>query len=59
MLETANRFLSFIKDKGTIIDIGAGSGRDMKYFKDKGFKVEGIDASNDLCRLASEFRMPS
>jgi 2-polyprenyl-3-methyl-5-hydroxy-6-metoxy-1,4-benzoquinol methylase len=55
MLETANHFLSFIKDKGTIIDIGAGSGRDMKYVKDKGFKVEGIDASQDLCRLASEY----
>jgi cyclopropane fatty-acyl-phospholipid synthase-like methyltransferase len=55
MLETANRFLSYIKDKGTIIDIGAGSGRDMKYFKDKGFMVEGIDASQDLCRLASEY----
>lgn len=53
MSKLYDRFLVYLKECGTIIDIGCGSGRDMKYFADKGYEVEGIDASVEMCRLAS------
>ena len=38
-----------------ILDFGCGSGRDAKYFLEKGYQVTAIDGSAELCRLASEF----
>lgn len=55
MSEAYNRFLKYVKPQGTIIDIGAGSGRDIKYFIKAGFEVYGIDASEELCRLSAEY----
>lgn len=55
MSECCDRFLKYITLGGRIIDIGAGSGRDIKYFKDRGYDVEGIDASKEMCRLASDY----
>ncbi len=55
MAENCDRFIAQIRPGGCIIDIGVGSGRDMKYFKDRGFEVEGIDASPEMCRIASEY----
>lgn len=48
------RFLSLIKPRGHILDAGCGSGRDARYFKNSGYTVTAIDASEPLCRLASE-----
>ena len=55
MSECSDRFLKYVVPGGIIIDIGAGSGRDIKYFKDKGYVVEGIDASKKMCRLATAY----
>ena len=55
MTECCDRFLKYVVPGGRIIDIGAGSGRDIKYFKDKGYIVEGIDASEEMCRMAVEY----
>lgn len=55
MSTTCNRFLQHVKPGGRIIDIGAGSGRDIKYFLNAGFVVEGIDASLELCQLAAKY----
>lgn len=55
MSENCDCFARYIKPGGRIMDIGAGSGRDMLYFKQKGFQVEGIDASDELCRMASDY----
>lgn len=55
MSAICERFLKYIPSNGRIIDVGAGSGRDIKYFKDRGYDVEGIDASDEMCRLASEY----
>lgn len=55
MSECCDRFLKYVVPGGRIIDIGAGSGRDIKYFRDRGYNVEGIDASEEMCRLASEY----
>ena len=37
-----------------ILDFGCGSGRDTKYFLDKGFLVTATDGSVELCKFASE-----
>ena len=55
MSECCDRFLKYVVPGGRIIDIGAGSGRDIKYFKDRGYVVEGIDASEEMCRLAADY----
>ena len=39
----------------TILDFGCGSGRDTKYFIEQGHRVDAIDGSVELCKLASEY----
>lgn len=53
--ETQDKFLRYISPKGKILDFGCGSGRDAKYFHDKGFDVDAVDGSEELCRLASHY----
>ncbi len=53
--KTQDRFLNYLTDKGYILDFGCGSGRDPKYFLDKGFQVKAVDGSKELCRLAAEY----
>ena len=48
-------FLGYIPSKGSILDLGCGSGRDLKYFSEQGYKAEGLDASKELCKLAEEY----
>lgn len=55
MSECCDRFIKYVVPGGRIIDIGAGSGRDIKYFKARGYVVEGIDASVEMCRLAADY----
>ena len=50
-----DRFLSKLSPESLVLDFGCGSGRDTKYFLEKGFSVEAIDGSKELCRIASEF----
>ncbi len=38
-----------------ILDFGCGSGRDTKYFLDRGYSVTATDGSEELCRIASEY----
>ena len=53
--KTQDRFLNYLTDKGYILDFGCGSGRDTKYFLDKGFQVKAVDGSKELCRLAAVY----
>lgn len=53
--DTLDYFLKFLPESGYILDLGCGSGRDTKYFKDKGYKVNAIDGSVELCKIASEY----
>ncbi len=55
MSESRELFLRHVPPGGRIVDVGAGSGRDLKYFRENGFEAEGIDASRELCRLASAY----
>ena len=52
---TQNRFLSKLSAGANILDFGCGSGRDAKYFSDKGYLAEATDGSEELCRLAREY----
>ena len=49
------RFLQYIPEEGHILDLGCGSGRDSKNFIDRGYKVESVDGSSEMCRLASDY----
>lgn len=55
MTETLLRFTSLIKQGATIIDVGAGSGRDLLWFKKHNFKAEGIDSSASMCKIAQNY----
>ena len=35
--------------KGSLIDIGAGNGLALQFFRDKGFSVTGMELSKKLC----------
>lgn len=37
-----------------ILDLGCGSCRDTLYFLEKGYEVEGVDASEEIIRLVKE-----
>jgi cyclopropane fatty-acyl-phospholipid synthase-like methyltransferase len=55
MSECCERFLKYLTPGDSIIDIGAGSGRDIRYFLNHGYKVDGMDASSELCKIASKY----
>lgn len=52
--ENCIRFAKYVRPHGSIVDIGCGSGRDIAWFREAGFKASGIDASAELCHLARE-----
>ena len=47
-------FLSYIKENSYILDLGCGTGRDSKYFLDRGYDVKSIDGSKEMCEVAKE-----
>ena len=49
------RFRKMLPVGSRILDFGCGSGRDTKYFLEKGYWVEATDGSSELCKLASAF----
>ena len=49
------RFAKMLPVGSRILDFGCGSGRDTKYFLEKGYRVEATDGSFELCKLASAF----
>ena len=48
-------FFGKLKKGSYILDFGCGSGRDTKYFLEKGCNVDAMDGSKELCKLASEY----
>lgn len=51
--EVQDRFLTKLRPGACILDFGCGSGRDTKYFLEKGYQVIAIDGSEELCKIAS------
>ena len=49
------RFRKMLPVGSRILDFGCGSGRDTKYFLEKGYRVEATDGSAEFCKLASAF----
>ena len=52
MSELYARFEKHLNAGNLVLDCGCGSGRDSRYFLDKGYEVEAIDASHELCKKA-------
>ena len=52
--EMQDMFLAELKEGASILDFGCGSGRDTRYFLQKGYRVTALDGSVELCRIAEE-----
>lgn len=52
--EKIRKFLSYLPEQATILDVGCGIGRDSKFFINQGHKVIACDASDEMVRLASK-----
>lgn len=53
--EMQSFFLKYMKKGATILDLGCGSGRDSKAFREKGYSVVAVDGSAAFCEYASKF----
>ncbi|UJF17013.1 class I SAM-dependent methyltransferase [Vibrio sp. SS-MA-C1-2] len=49
-----DEFLPLLPSQSLILDAGCGSGRDSDAFKQLGFQVDAIDASDELAKLAEQ-----
>ena len=53
--ENYEQFFKELPNNAYILDFGCGSGRDSKYFIEKGYQVEAIDGSIEMCKIASQY----
>ena len=52
-------FLKYIPEGGRIMDLGCGSGRDVKWFREHDYDAYGLDASEELVKIArNQFDIP-
>lgn len=49
-----NDFIELLPAEGCVLDAGCGSGRDSLALIKRGFKVEAFDASEEMCKRASD-----
>ena len=54
MSDVHRRFLEHMPPEGSILDLGCGSGRDSKFFAERGYRVTAVDGSAELCRRAEQ-----
>lgn len=52
MRPAQDRFLALLKKGSSILDFGCGSGRDTRYFLEKGYCAAAADGSPECVRLA-------
>lgn len=50
-----DRFLNKLLDGAYVLDFGCGSGRDTKYFREKGYQMDATDGAEELCKIASDY----
>lgn len=48
-------FCERLEKNASVLDIGCGPGRDIKYFNEQGFQAQGIEPSSTLATFASEY----
>jgi 2-polyprenyl-3-methyl-5-hydroxy-6-metoxy-1,4-benzoquinol methylase len=53
MQECWDSFTGLLPEGGSVLDLGCGSGRDSAYFNSCGFDVTAMDASEEMCDLAT------
>ena len=53
--EVQDKFLEKLNPDAYILDFGCGAGRDTKYFLSRGYQVDAVDGSEQLCWIASEY----
>jgi ubiquinone/menaquinone biosynthesis C-methylase UbiE len=51
-LESIHKFVCLLPRKGSVLDMGCGSGRDAKIFTKQGLSVTGIDFCENLLKIA-------
>ncbi|MDF1498047.1 MAG: class I SAM-dependent methyltransferase [Patescibacteria group bacterium] len=54
MQDKLDKFLECVSKKGKILDMGSGTGRDVKYFIEKGYDGFGIDISEKMIAYANK-----
>lgn len=54
--QVQREFLNLLMPGSYIFDFGCGSGRDTKYFLEHGYRVDAVDGSAKLCRIASDLQ---
>ena len=55
MHQAQDKFLHLLNEGAAILDFGCGSGRDTRYFLNKGYQVTATDGSAEICRFASRY----
>lgn len=50
-----NKFIKLLDPGMRILDAGCGSGRDSKFFMEKGFAVQAMDGSEKMCQMAQAY----
>ena len=55
-----DRFLQLLREesKALLLDLGAGTGKDSKFFKDSGLKTVSCDISYEMVNLCREKGLP-
>ncbi|MEK7497010.1 MAG: class I SAM-dependent methyltransferase [Patescibacteria group bacterium] len=53
--DSAYIFFNYLQKGDRILDVGCGAGLKTKYLMEKGFKVVGIDFSEEMIKLAKEY----
>lgn len=48
-------FIEYLEPGAKVLDLGCGSGRDSKFFLDRGFNLESWEPNNDLAELAEQY----
>ena len=54
LTDVADAFLALLPAGGRILDFGCGAGRDARLFMDRGYDVDAVDGSAQMCRVARE-----
>ena len=53
MEEMLKPFIELLPENAEVLDLGCGSGRDNLYMEEEGISVTPMDASAEMCKLAS------